>query len=178
MIASDVMTRRVLAVGPDETVDHAANLMLRHGISGLFVVDAKGALCGVVTEGDLLRRDEIGTERHRPWWLRVLVSPGRQALDFTRTHGRKVSDVMTPDVIAKHTAHLRELDNEGKLVFGGPFADDPRGLLVLNCGDKAAAEAIMNVDPLIVSGVSTFRLHTWLIGNADNNYSPARMKGP
>ncbi len=56
-----------------------------------------------MTEGDLLRRDEIGTERHRPWWLRVLVSPGKQALDFTRTHGRKVSDVMTPEVICVAT---------------------------------------------------------------------------
>jgi CBS domain-containing protein len=99
MIVSDVMTRKVLSVAPDETVEQAANLMLRHGISGLFVVDSKGTLVGVVTEGDLLRRDELGTERHRPWWLRVLVSPGRQALDFTRAHGRKVSDVMTPEVI-------------------------------------------------------------------------------
>src|ERR1700688_1360916 len=103
MIVSDVMTRRVLSVAPDETVEHAANLMLRHGISGLFVVDAKGTLAGVVTEGDLLRRDELGTERHRPWWLRVLVSPGRQALDFTRAHGRKVSDIMTPEVICVTT---------------------------------------------------------------------------
>jgi hypothetical protein len=87
MIVSDVMTRKVLSVAPDETVEHAANLMLRHGISGLFVVDAKGTLLAYVTEGDLLRRDEIGTERHRPWWLRVLVSPGKQALDFTRAHG-------------------------------------------------------------------------------------------
>jgi CBS domain-containing protein len=99
MIVSDVMTRKVLSVSPDETVEHAVNLMLRYGISGLFVVDAKGTLVGVVTEGDLLRRDELGTERHRPWWLRVLVSPGKQALDFTRTHGRKVSDIMTPEVI-------------------------------------------------------------------------------
>jgi CBS domain-containing protein len=97
------MTRKVLAVSPDETVEHAANLMLRHGISGLFVVDATGTLVGVVTEGDLLRRDELGTERHRPWWLRVLVSPGKQALDFTRAHGRKVSDIMTPEVICVST---------------------------------------------------------------------------
>jgi CBS domain-containing protein len=99
MIVSDVMTRKVLVVAPDESVEHAANLMLRHGISGLFVVDAKGVLAGVVTEGDLLRRDEIGTERHRSWWLRMLVSPGRQALDFTHAYGRLVSDVMTPEVI-------------------------------------------------------------------------------
>jgi CBS domain-containing protein len=97
------MTRKVLSVSPDDTVEKAANLMLRHGISGLFVVDAKGTLAGVVTEGDLLRRDEIGTERHRPWWLRVLVSPGRQALDFTRAHGHKVSDIMTPEVICVAT---------------------------------------------------------------------------
>src|SRR5580698_185942 len=99
MIVSDVMTRKVLSVAPDETVEHAVNLMLRHGISGLFVVDGTGTLVGVVTEGDLLRRDELGTERHRPWWLRVLVSPGKQALDFTHTHGRRVSDIMTPEVI-------------------------------------------------------------------------------
>src|ERR1700675_706534 len=99
MIVSDVMTRKVLSVAPDETVEHAANLMLRHGISGLFVVDQKGTLAGVVTEGDLLRRDEIGTQRHRPWWLRVLVSPNQQALDFTRAHGKRVSDVMTAEVI-------------------------------------------------------------------------------
>jgi CBS domain-containing protein len=100
MIVSDVMTRRVLSVAPDSTVEDAAALMLKRGISGLFVVDATGSLAGVVTEGDLLRRDELGTERHRPWWLRLIVSPGRQAADFTRTHGRKVSDVMTETVIS------------------------------------------------------------------------------
>ncbi len=99
MIVSDVMTRKVLSVTPDESVEQAANLMLKHGLSGLFVVDTKGTLAGVVTEGDLLRRDEIGTQRHRPWWLRMLVSPGQQALDFTRANGKRVSDVMTPEVI-------------------------------------------------------------------------------
>ena len=103
MIVADIMTRRVIAVSPNETIEHAANLMLRHGISGLFVVDEKDTLAGVITEGDLLRRDEIGTERHRPWWLRLLLSPARQAHDFTRTHGRKVSDVMTPEVICVTT---------------------------------------------------------------------------
>ena len=103
MIVADVMTRNVLSVSPDATVDEAARMMLERGISGLFVVDAKGELAGIVTEGDLLRRDELGTERHRPWWLRMIVSPGRQAADFTRTHGRRVSDVMTEAVISVAT---------------------------------------------------------------------------
>ena len=103
MIAADVMTRNVVSVTPDATVEDTAKMMLERGISGLFVVDAKGDLSGIVTEGDLLRRDEIGTERHRPWWLRVFVSSGKQAADFTRSHGRKVRDVMTEEVIAVPT---------------------------------------------------------------------------
>lgn len=100
MNAADVMTRNVVSVTPDTTVEDTARMMLERGISGLFVVDAKGDLSGIVTEGDLLRRDEIGTERHRPWWLRMFVSAGRQAADFTRSHGRRVRDVMTEEVIA------------------------------------------------------------------------------
>ena len=100
MIVAEVMNRNVISVAPDATVEEAARTMLARAVSGLFVVDAKGELAGIVTEGDLLRRDELGTERHRPWWLRLLVSPGRQAADFTRTHGRHVRDVMTHDVIA------------------------------------------------------------------------------
>ena len=99
MNVADVMTRHVISVPPDATVEAAARQMLERGISGLMVVDAKGELAGVVTEGDLLRRDEIGTVRHRPWWLRMLLSPGRQAADFTRAHGRRVRDVMTQDVV-------------------------------------------------------------------------------
>jgi CBS domain-containing protein len=99
MNVADVMTRHVISVSPDSSVEEAARLMLERGISGLMVVDAKGELAGVVTEGDLLRRDEIGTVRHRPWWLRMLLSPGRQAADFTRAHGRRVRDVMTHDVV-------------------------------------------------------------------------------
>jgi CBS domain-containing protein len=100
MIVADVMNRSVLSLGPDATVEEAAKQMLARGVSGLLVVDTKGELAGIVTEGDLLRRDELGTERHRPWWLRMLVSPGRQAADFTRTHGRRVRDVMTEAVVS------------------------------------------------------------------------------
>src|ERR1700712_1132570 len=99
MIVADVMTRNVISIAPDATVEDAVNLMLARQISGLFVVNAKGDLAGILTEGDLLRRDELGTQRHRPWWLRLLASPARQAADFTHANGRHVSDVMNEDVI-------------------------------------------------------------------------------
>jgi CBS domain-containing protein len=99
MIVADVMTRNVISVSPDDTVETAAKIMLDRCISGLLVVDAAGGLAGVVTEGDLLRRDEIGTEVDHPWWLRLLISPSRQAADFVRAHGRHVKDVMIADVV-------------------------------------------------------------------------------
>jgi CBS domain-containing protein len=100
MNAADVMTRRAISVAPDAPIEDAVKLMLDHGISGLLVVDAAGKLVGIVSEGDLLRRSELGTGRQRSWWLKLLLSPGRQAGDFTRSHGRKVSDVMTGDVVS------------------------------------------------------------------------------
>ncbi len=100
MNAADVMTRHVISIAPDAPLEDAVQLMLDHGISGIFVVDRDGHLAGVVTEGDLLRRSELGTGRQRSWWLKLLVSPGKQADDFIRTYGRKVADVMTPQVLA------------------------------------------------------------------------------
>jgi CBS domain-containing protein len=99
MIVADVMTRNVISVAPDDTVETAAKTMLERRISGLLVVDRAGELAGIVTEGDLLRRDEIGTESDYPWWLRLFVSPSRQAADFVRAHGRYVKDIMNPDVL-------------------------------------------------------------------------------
>jgi CBS-domain-containing membrane protein len=63
-------------------------------------VDAAGALVGVVTEGDLLRRAETGTVRRRPRWLEFLVGPGRLAEEYARTAGRFVKEIMTRDALA------------------------------------------------------------------------------
>jgi CBS domain-containing protein len=100
VIVADVMTRAVISIAPEATVEAAAQMMLDRRISGLFVVDTAGDLVGVITEGDLLHRDELGTERHRPWWLRLFISPAQQAADFSHAHGRRVRDVMTTEVIS------------------------------------------------------------------------------
>jgi len=100
MKAGDLMTADVVAIGKDETIADAIRLMLKHRISGLPVVDSAGGLLGIVTEGDFLRRGEMGTERRRPRWLEFLISPGRQAADYVESHGRKVAEVMTRPVQA------------------------------------------------------------------------------
>jgi len=96
MQVKDVMTRNIVSVGADEPVVKAAHLMLQNRISGLPVVDAKGGLVGVVTEGDFLRRREIGTERHRAKWLEFVIGPGKMAQEYVHTAGRKVEEIMTP----------------------------------------------------------------------------------
>jgi len=98
MKASDIMTPGVISAEPDSTVLQAARYMLQHHISGLPVIDKTGNLVGILSEGDFLRRREIGTERKRSRWLEFLMGPGRMAAEYTHTHGSKVSDVMTREV--------------------------------------------------------------------------------
>ena len=97
MKAKDVMTSPVVSVEPDASVLQAVRIMLQRRMSGLPVVDREGRLIGIVTEGDFLRRAETGTQRRRARWLEFLLGPGRLADEYTQSHGRKVSEIMTRD---------------------------------------------------------------------------------
>jgi CBS domain-containing protein len=97
MKAHDVMTWGTITVEPDASVTRAVRLMLQNKISGLPVVDANGQLVGMVTEGDFLRRGELGTTRQRPRWLEFLLGPGKLATEYVQTSGQKVAQVMTPE---------------------------------------------------------------------------------
>jgi CBS domain-containing protein len=99
MKAKDIMTSPVVTVEPDVAVLQAIRIMLQRRMSGLPVIDKEGRLVGIITEGDFLRRAETGTQRRRPRWLEFLVGPGRLAQEYARSHGRKVSEVMTSDPI-------------------------------------------------------------------------------
>jgi len=91
------MTSPVVSIAPDTPVLQAVRIMLQRHISGLPVIDKDGRLIGIVTEGDFLRRAETGTQRKRPRWLEYLVGPGRLADEYTRSHGRKVEEIMTAE---------------------------------------------------------------------------------
>lgn len=97
MRAHQIMTRPVFTVPPDTSILEAAQLMLKHHISGLPVVDAAGKLVGIVSEGDFLRRSEIGTQRRHNRFLKLILGPGQAATDFVHEHGCKVAEIMTHD---------------------------------------------------------------------------------
>jgi CBS domain-containing protein len=99
MRASDVMTSNVISVTPDMTVREVARIFVDNGISGAPVLDPDGHVAGMISEGDLLRRSEIGTdERPRISWL-DFWSANHEARDYIKTHAAKVRDVMTTEVV-------------------------------------------------------------------------------
>jgi len=100
MRAKDVMSTNVTTIAPDATVREAARKLLERGVSALPVVKPDGALVGIVSEGDLMRRAELGTEpRPRSWWLHFVADDALLAEEFVRGHAVRIADVMTHPVI-------------------------------------------------------------------------------
>ena len=99
LTASDVMTHDVATIAAGSALQVAIRLMLDRRVSGLPVLDDTGMLVGILTEGDLLRRVELGTEQHRSGWRTFLLGPDRQAADYVASHSRVVRDVMTAAVL-------------------------------------------------------------------------------
>ena len=126
-----VMTPQVISISPEKSILDAIELMLNNHISGLPVVDKNEKLIGIVSEGDFLRREEIDTDTKRNRWLNFLLGPSRLAIEYARTHGRKVAEIMTlsPITVSETTSldevaglmerhHIKQLPvtRDGKLV--------------------------------------------------------------
>lgn len=101
MKAKDIMTSRVVTVNPDTKVIEIAKLLLERNISAVPVINDNGAIVGIVSEGDLIHREEIGTaEKKRSRWLRMFTGSPELAMDYLKSHGHNAQDVMTPDVVS------------------------------------------------------------------------------
>jgi CBS domain-containing protein len=101
MLAGEIMTRDVATVGLDASIEAVIALMVARGASGVPVVTEQGQLAGIITEGDLLRRVETATiEPRRRSFLDLLLGPGREVTEYVRSHSRRVSDLMTEQVIS------------------------------------------------------------------------------
>ena len=82
--------------------------MLERRVSGLPVIDSKQRVIGIVSEGDLMRRRELGTDAPRSWWLGFFAEDA--ARDYLKTHSASVRDVMTSPVVSvRRTTPLREV---------------------------------------------------------------------
>lgn len=99
MKARDLMVSPVVTVQQSATVGETAKTLVERGISAVPVVNPQGKMVGIVSESDLLHRVEAGTERRRPRWLQAIAADESLAADYVKAHGRKVTDVMTRDVV-------------------------------------------------------------------------------
>lgn len=145
MLARDVMTRSPVTVAADASVEACARLLLEKRISAVPVTDADGRVIGIVSEGDLMRRRESGTQRHVSWWLELVSDPQSMARDYTKSAGHKVTDIMTrqvvsvgedtplaaiADILEKHRIKRVPVIAAGKLVGIVSRADLVRALLI------------------------------------------------
>jgi CBS domain-containing protein len=99
MQARDVMVSPVITARKSATVREVAKILLEKRISAVPVVDNVGKLVGIITEGDLMRRAEAGTEHPYSWWVHFLAGDATVAADYVKSHAAKVKDVMTSNVV-------------------------------------------------------------------------------
>jgi CBS domain-containing protein len=151
MLASDVMVRNVVTVHPDTDVADAIKLLAEHDVSALPVLDHAGNLVGMLSEADLIHRVEIGTEKHRPWWVEAVTGASTLATEFAKSHGKKVGEVMATGVISvSEGTPLSEIAAlfERKRIKRVPVVKDGKLVGIVSRSNliQALASAVVRVD--------------------------------
>lgn len=160
MRAKDLMTTDVIAVGADATVKAVAQILLSHRISAVPVTDKEGHLLGIVSEGDLLRRSETGTEPKRSWWLDLIASAEERADDYVKSHAKHVRDVMTTKLVtveedtplSKVAALLEE-----KRIKRVPVVKDERLIGIVSRADLLRGIATAKIESAPAAGDEAIR---------------------
>ena len=96
------MTTAVISVSPDTPTSEVAGILRDHRISAVPVIDQIGTPIGMVSEGDLIGRDDADHEARRDWWLTLLAEGETLNPNFLaslRASKRRVRDVMTAPVV-------------------------------------------------------------------------------
>ncbi|MFB9122649.1 CBS domain-containing protein [Paraburkholderia dipogonis] len=167
MRASDVMTSNVISVTPEMTVREVARVFVDNGISGAPVLDHDGHVAGMISEGDLLRRTEIGTdERTRSSWL-DFWSASEEARDYIKTHAVKVRDVMTTDVVAvQPETELREVAGilETRRIKRVPVTNAGRLVGIVSRANLVQALASVPDEPVSDVALSDGEIRAMLMG--------------
>ncbi|HEX3418801.1 MAG TPA: CBS domain-containing protein [Stellaceae bacterium] len=102
MKAREIMNSSVVAVRPDMPVNNIAKTLREHRISAVPVINEAGSPLGMVSEGDLIGRDQADREARLDWWLSMLAEGEPLSADFVesvRSAERRASDVMTAPVV-------------------------------------------------------------------------------
>ncbi len=134
LTAKDIMTKKVISVKPDTSIEELSALFVKHGISGAPVVDDAGGLFGVVTENDLISQNK---RLHIPTVISFLdaaiylESSKKFEQELKRMAATKVADIcarkvltITEDttvvdiatIMSEKRVHLLPVVKDGKVV--------------------------------------------------------------
>jgi len=96
----DIMTRNPLTVSVEDTVEHAAQIMLEHTISGLPVMDDAGKVVGIITQSDIFRAFMHITgilQGGVQFALRLPDTPGliKEVVDMLRSRGARFVSLLS-----------------------------------------------------------------------------------
>jgi CBS domain-containing protein len=107
MRIGQLMTTNVISVAPDTPLKEVAHLLVTHGISGVPVCDPDGVVLGVVSEADILRKEQ-GIDTDLPPLLSWVV--GRLDGELAKVTARTAGEAMTaPAIIARPTQQVAEV---------------------------------------------------------------------
>jgi CBS-domain-containing membrane protein len=142
MKAKDIMTRDVVTVVPLTSVHEVAALLVKHRISGIPVTAPDGRLLGIVSEGDLVERAEVGTDPKGKWWLDGFSNTLALANQCAKAHGTTVADVMTrriatvgPEANLADVAHILQAHHVKRV----PVVQDGKLLGIITRSDIVRA---------------------------------------
>ena len=102
MKAREIMNSAVVAVRPDKLISDVAKTLREHKISAVPVIDEAGSPIGMVSEGDLIGRDQADREARLDWWLTLLAEGEALNPEFlasVHAPDRRARDVMTAPVV-------------------------------------------------------------------------------
>ncbi len=108
----DIMRKKLVTVGPEETVEKAAVKMLEHRVSGLPVVNEKGKLLGIITQGDIFKVLVSLTGIYRgsiQLAFNLEDRPGsiKEVADVIRQHGARMVSILTSyDMCEENCRHV------------------------------------------------------------------------
>jgi CBS domain-containing protein len=157
MKVGEAMTRGVITVSTEDSLVAAMKLMRDHHFSGVPVVDGQSHVVGMLTEGDLMRRVELGTERRHPRWLEFILGPRRLAQEYVDAHGRRVAEVMTTEVVTiESTTSLAQAVNlmEDRHIKRLPVLEHGRLVGILSRSDLLRAFLATSAEADAAQGTS------------------------
>ena len=147
MKAGDIMTTNVVTVRPDATARSIALLLAQNGISAVPVVDEHGVPLGMISEGDLMPRDESEREARRDWWLKILAEGEElnpEFMTYLQSHDRSAREIMiSPIVTVEENADLVEVAEllSTRRIKRAPVMRDGRMIGIVSRADLVKAVA-------------------------------------